>query len=1030
MNAARLLLNANGATSNPNLEYAVPPLAKRQKITKACDRCRLYRIKCDEEKPCAQCISIKAKCIVSYASPRSHQTNKGDTDDTKCESSPVPPSKMAVAYQHCTSSANTSPVSPYVPPSRMSMSMSQEIPWATKTLPDNGDKEDSNLASHVQAFFTCGQPALSNASTLASCLLPQLPHLPIMSETEFVELDAQPTPTKFDDYSARSALVDSMMALGIQHSCSTGLAGRILEVGLDGLRSHALMALYLVTGNAFGDVNNLLGISVRKAYIAKLHRMPPSHLPEARKTARMQLWWTIFSLDLQCSLQLDVPAASQKSLVKCPFPAEDASARYISSPSHDEEKVQACSYSTHLINLTVIVTDIGACVSTADLVDDGGNGPAGLEHHALSLLSALEKLEAWRDQLPSELRPSWRGSGSGNTEMLDFDRALAPPTWLQRQTRPFIRLRQAYCNNASGVITPASSQQPHVELDIASAVHHSILMIETVFTVYSMSDVLYGWSKALQSFWNATLRITAYAVFEFFSPTCPTAQPAKEIVRSLANNLQNMIAQGPSHFRVVRIGISTCICTCLDRLEPEQLQPSLPPPVATMSDFRNVMKGGWHPKGKEGGKESWRGDFKGINQVAGWMGKGRNANDAAASNHISRPLTSLKDPALFGPPPKNVNYHGGAALPNEITPSRSGLGAPLSQAQIEAAQAHTPYATSQDEEETIRPGPPVPYRSDRTGLQTSHLPPPPVHAAIAHPSPEEVSQPARPKPGLPPRLPARQNSTGLSTPASPTPPAYDTVVPQPRQSSPSGPANGILNASAINRLGNAGVSVPAFGIGKSPTPANAPFNPGTSEPSRSPQPPPPARSASTFSELSSRFANMNSPSSTPPLTAQQTPAQSQAQPNPAPTWQQSQNTLRTASNLHKHPSSVSVADAREAAQTTGSAARTANAFRDKHADTIAAAGRRANAFDQKYKVKSRFESFLDKHAPLDEATPAHDQHQHQPQPSPPIQPSPSPEMAASISRKPPPPPPHKKPTGLAGPGVAAPPVPMSTKPTF
>jgi hypothetical protein len=27
------------------------------------------------------------------------------------------------------------------------------------------------------------------------------------------------------------------------------------------------------------------------------------------------------------------------------------------------------------------------------------------------------------------------------------------------------------------------------------------------------------------------------------------------------------------------------------------------------------LKGGWHPKGKDGGKESWRGDFKGINQV-------------------------------------------------------------------------------------------------------------------------------------------------------------------------------------------------------------------------------------------------------------------------------------------------------------------------------------------------------------------------------------------------------------------------------
>jgi hypothetical protein len=35
-----------------------------------------------------------------------------------------------------------------------------------------------------------------------------------------------------------------------------------------------------------------------------------------------------------------------------------------------------------------------------------------------------------------------------------------------------------------------------------------------------------------------------------------------------------------------------------------------------MSGFRGVMKDGWHPKGKDGSsKESWRGDFKGINQV-------------------------------------------------------------------------------------------------------------------------------------------------------------------------------------------------------------------------------------------------------------------------------------------------------------------------------------------------------------------------------------------------------------------------------
>jgi hypothetical protein len=32
--------------------------------------------------------------------------------------------------------------------------------------------------------------------------------------------------------------------------------------------------------------------------------------------------------------------------------------------------------------------------------------------------------------------------------------------------------------------------------------------------------------------------------------------------------------------------------------------------------LKDMAKGGWHPKGKDGkSSESWRGDFKGINQV-------------------------------------------------------------------------------------------------------------------------------------------------------------------------------------------------------------------------------------------------------------------------------------------------------------------------------------------------------------------------------------------------------------------------------
>lgn len=41
-----------------------PSGSKRPKVFRACDRCRLYRVRCGE-RPCAQCISNKAICVTS-----------------------------------------------------------------------------------------------------------------------------------------------------------------------------------------------------------------------------------------------------------------------------------------------------------------------------------------------------------------------------------------------------------------------------------------------------------------------------------------------------------------------------------------------------------------------------------------------------------------------------------------------------------------------------------------------------------------------------------------------------------------------------------------------------------------------------------------------------------------------------------------------------------------------------------------------------------------------------------------------------
>ncbi|KAL4977039.1 hypothetical protein BDW66DRAFT_44414 [Aspergillus desertorum] len=400
-----------------------------------------------------------------------------------------------------------------------------------------------------------------------------------------------------------------------------------------------------------------------------------------------------------------------------------------------------------------------------------------------------------------------------------------------------------------------------------------------------------------------------------------------------------------------------------------------------MSGFKGIMKDGWHPKGREGRKESWRNDFKGVNQVAGWMGKGKDPKDKERENHVSRPLSSLKDPASFGPPPKHIKYHGAAALPNETTPDRSGLGAPLSQAQI-----NNSYARKQQEEEEERrkaeeaaKRPSVPYRANRTGIDPSTLPPPPVRrvGSVAELAPTSASP--RPVPSVPPRVPPRTNS---STPAphTPSPPAY---TPSPPAAEQSQAANGYLNQAATSRLAQAGVSVPALGIG-------ARLSNQTS--------PAPGYNQAPVNELQRQVSQRRTNSA--------------SSPSPAPSLpvQQMQSPADSASNP--------------------STARSAfNDFRSRHSNQIESGKQKLNGLNQKYRITERINNALDsKSGNAGQA--------------PPVPPHPnlsrstttsSSDTAPLAQRKAPPPPPPQKKAELRSAPVntrspAPPPLPLGTKP--
>ncbi|KAI1176274.1 hypothetical protein F4777DRAFT_276937 [Nemania sp. FL0916] len=259
--------------------------------------------------------------------------------------------------------------------------------------------------------------------------------------------------------------------------------------------------------------------------------------------------------------------------------------------------------------------------------------------------------------------------------------------------------------------------------------------------------------------------------------------------------------------------------------------------------WKDVVKNGWHPE-KNG--TSLR------NQVKGLVGRGETPSDREA--HIAAPISSLRDPSSFGPPPKHVAAYGPTASPSSprvATPVAAGRTQSPAQPYSSSSQQQQPAYVDE-----APPAEPKPYRTDTTGLSTSHLPPPPARhngadrrttTPARSPVPAPAAQiPATTKPRVPPSLPPR------------LPPRSGNSTPSPTLAGGQAVNLGHLNQGAVNRLGAAGISVPGLGIGGGgstppPPPAARPSPPLAGSPTKAPD-------HGHLSELQARFARMGASS--------------------------------------------------------------------------------------------------------------------------------------------------------------------------
>ncbi|KAF5023354.1 hypothetical protein F66182_4592 [Fusarium sp. NRRL 66182] len=417
------------------------------------------------------------------------------------------------------------------------------------------------------------------------------------------------------------------------------------------------------------------------------------------------------------------------------------------------------------------------------------------------------------------------------------------------------------------------------------------------------------------------------------------------------------------------------------------------------SKYKDIMKNGWHP-------EKTGSSLKG--QVKGLMGRGK-SDDNDRADHASVPLSQLKDPSSFAPPPKRTSS-GLIPAANPAPTPRKVITSPSKYQDPHAPVYEEPvYAQPQEEPGEHQAQPRGPYRTNTTGLSTDNLSKPPGRRDGADGRPAQppsyqsamagVGGGRTAPPSLPPRLPPRTNSGGSAASNSPA-------------ASPAPTGNNLLNQGAINRLGAAGISVPGFGIGRSSPAAAASPSPPPPPRSGVASPPAPAAAPSHMNQLQNRFSKLGTSSNTNAAAA--TP------PSEGTTWAQKQAALKTASSFQKDPSSVSFSDARAAAST-------ANNFRQRHGEQIAAGAKTANDMNQKYglldKAQSSYSSV--------QGTQAQGQSHG-------VTPGTTSTAVAGLAakKKPPPPPPKKKPAlvGAAAPtndhSDEPPPIPMATRPQF
>ncbi|RLL97665.1 hypothetical protein CFD26_105433 [Aspergillus turcosus] len=371
----------NGSSSPSSSTTPVPPRSKRNQVARACDWCRVHRIKCDSSLPCRNCRNRGGNCTKKKAAEirtlphavrleierlrqrvqeleeqlqnATNTVSNGD-DQTIRKQSRQSGTKKGWDGIH-TRTAYSSQTQWYGPSSafyfigRMSAYLS-----AALDQPQDDHNMQPNSASRIFTSPTSTKQVPEE--------LPAPPwdrrHISILDEAEFREHYKS---LWVDSASTRkpSALVDIILALCMQYGVAltpdssvdptiTGrpdghvdindasIAGRwyyrrsqaLLVSELESpsiatLQCHIFSVVYLCNASFQNMAHTTLALAVRTAHILGLHLEPRENLPRPQRELRKRIWWTLYTIESKTCMKLGRPCSVPDMTATCQLPADD-----------------------------------------------------------------------------------------------------------------------------------------------------------------------------------------------------------------------------------------------------------------------------------------------------------------------------------------------------------------------------------------------------------------------------------------------------------------------------------------------------------------------------------------------------------------------------------------------------------------------------------------------------------------------------------------------------------------------------------